>query len=134
MSVILSGKHGVRVHSRGRMERDGALTLDQGVEEEGKPARRRTWKLVRSGNRISGSITDARGPVTGDVTGGVFHLRYRMADGPSVDESDGDVGPADDDRVPLTKLARSGKRSGKSTKASKPKAATRNSSAARNPG
>ena len=86
VSVILSGKHKVRVQSRGRMERDGALTLDQVVEEEGKPARRRTWRLVRTGNRISGSITDARGPVTGDVTGSVFHLRYRMADGPSVEQ------------------------------------------------
>jgi hypothetical protein len=85
-SVMMSGKHGVRVHSRGRIARDGALILEQVVEEEGKPARRRTWRLVRSGNRISGSITDARGPVTGDVTGSVFHLRYRMADGPTVEQ------------------------------------------------
>ena len=85
-SVIMSGKHGVRVQSRGRIERDGALILDQVVNEEGKPARRRTWRLVRSGNRISGSITDARGPVTGEVTGGVYHLRYRMSDGPTVEQ------------------------------------------------
>lgn len=86
VSVIMSGKHGARVHSRGRIEGDGALILDQVIEEEGKPARKRTWRLVRTGSRISGSITDARGPVTGDVTGGVYHLRYRMADGPSVEQ------------------------------------------------
>ena len=80
--VIMSGRHGVRVHSRGRMER-GTLVIDQRVEEEGKPARNRTWRLTRSGaNRITGSITDARGPVTGEVAGNVLHLRYRLAEGP----------------------------------------------------
>jgi hypothetical protein len=84
--VIMSGRHGVRVHSRGRMDR-GSLVIDQRVEEEGKPARTRTWRLTRSAaNRITGSITDARGPVTGEVTGNVVHLRYRLADGPTVEQ------------------------------------------------
>ncbi len=85
--VIMSGRHGVRVHSRGRMER-GTLVIDQRVEEEGKPARTRTWRLTRSGaNRITGSITDARGPVTGEVAGNVLRLRYRLADGPTVEQT-----------------------------------------------
>jgi hypothetical protein len=85
--VIISGRHGVRVHSRGRMER-GTLVIDQRVEEEGKPARNRTWRLTRSGaNRITGSITDARGPVTGEVAGNVLRLRYRLADGPTVEQT-----------------------------------------------
>jgi hypothetical protein len=87
VSIILSGRHAVRVHSRGRMEKDGALILDQVIEEEGKPARRRTWRLVRaSGNRIAGTITDARGAVAGEAAGNVFHLRYRMLDGVSVEQ------------------------------------------------
>ena len=84
--VMLSGRHGVRVHSRGRMDR-GALVLDQRIEEEGKPARNRSWRLVRSGaNRVTGTITDARGPVTGEVVGNVLHLRYRLAEGPTVEQ------------------------------------------------
>ena len=84
--VILSGRHGVRVHSRGRMDR-GALLLDQRVEEEGRPARRRSWRLVRSGpNRFTGTISDARGPVSGEIAGNVLHLRYRSAEGPSVEQ------------------------------------------------
>ncbi len=80
--VMLSGRHGVRVHSRGRIDRSGALLIDQVVEEEGKPARRRSWRLVRSGpNRFTGSISDARGPVTGEVAGNVLHLRYRLIQG-----------------------------------------------------
>ena len=85
--VVMSGTHGVRVHSRGRIHRSGALILDQTIEEEGKPARSRTWRLVRSAaNRITGTITDARGPVTGDVAGNVVTLRYQLAEGPSVEQ------------------------------------------------
>ena len=86
--VMLTGRHGVRDRSRGRIERGNVLIIDQVVEEEGKPARARSWRLVRdAGNRISGSISDARGPVTGEVAGNVLHLRYRMAEGPSVEQS-----------------------------------------------
>lgn len=84
--IALSGSHRVRDRSRGRMER-GALIIDQVVEEEGKPARRRSWRLVRSGgNKVAGTISDARGPVAGEVTGATLHLRYRLAEGPSVEQ------------------------------------------------
>jgi Protein of unknown function (DUF3833) len=85
--VMLSGRHSVRDHSRGHMDRAGALVLDQVVEEEGKPARRRQWRLVRAGaNRVTGTISDARGPVTGELAGNVLHLAYRSAEGPSVEQ------------------------------------------------
>ena len=87
VKVIASGGHKMRDRSRGRMDAQGALILDQMVEEEGKPARRRMWRLVRSGgNRVTGTISDARGPVTGDVTANSLHLRYRMKEGPSVEQ------------------------------------------------
>lgn len=76
--MVLSGSHKVRDVSRGRLDKSGALILEQMVYEEGKPARRRSWRLVRSGlNRVTGTISDAVGPVTGDIKGNVFHLRYR---------------------------------------------------------
>jgi hypothetical protein len=76
--MTLSGSHKVRDHSRGRLDKSGALILEQIVEEEGKPARRRSWRLVRTGgNRISGTISDAIGPVTGELRGNVLHLKYR---------------------------------------------------------
>lgn len=76
--MMLSGSHKVRDHSRGRLDKSGALILEQIVEEEGKPARRRSWRLVRAGgNRIGGTISDAVGPVTGELSGNVLHLRYR---------------------------------------------------------
>lgn len=85
--VIMSGRHAVRDRGRGRME-GGTLVLEQVVQEEGKPARRRNWRLTRSGgNRVSGTISDARGPVTGEVSGNTLTLRYRLAEGPSVVQS-----------------------------------------------
>jgi hypothetical protein len=78
VQMIMSGSHKVRDVSRGRLDKSGALLLDQMVYEEGKPARRRSWRLARAGgNRITGTISDAVGPVTGEMTGNVLHLRYR---------------------------------------------------------
>jgi hypothetical protein len=78
VQMIMAGSHTVRDHSRGHLDKSGALILEQIVEEDGKPARRRSWRLARAGgNRISGTISDAIGPVTGEMNGNVLHLRYR---------------------------------------------------------
>lgn len=76
--MTLGGSHKVRDVSRGRLDKSGALILDQVIYEEGKPARHRVFRLVRSGpNRISGTISDANGPVTGDIRGNVLHIKYQ---------------------------------------------------------
>lgn len=78
VQMTLSGSHKVRDQSRGRLDKSGALILEQIVYEEGKPTRRRSWRLVRAGgNRIAGTISDAIGPVTGELKGNVLHLKYR---------------------------------------------------------
>jgi hypothetical protein len=87
VSIALSGRHAVSDRSTGRIERGNTLVLEQRLEEEGKPARNRTWRLTRAGdNRITGTISDARGPVTGEVRGNVIHLRYQSAEGPGVEQ------------------------------------------------
>lgn len=76
--LTIGGARKVRDVTRGRLDPSGALILDQIVYEERKPARRRSWRLVRSGpNRLSGTISDAVGPITGVVRGNVFHLKYQ---------------------------------------------------------
>jgi hypothetical protein len=78
VQMTIGGSRKVRDVSRGRLDKSGALILEQMVYEEGKPARRRSWRLVRSGpSRVSGTISDAIGPVTGDITGSVLHLKYQ---------------------------------------------------------
>lgn len=85
--IILSGRHGVRVRSRGRLEADGALRLDQTVDEEGKAPRHRTWRIVRDGpGRIGGTISDARGPIQGEIRGNRLDIRYRSIEGPTVEQ------------------------------------------------
>lgn len=85
--IVLSGRHAVRDHGRGHMDRGGALVLEQVVEEEGKPPRTRSWRLVRIGpDRFAGTISDARGQVSGEVVGNVLHLSYRSVEGPSVEQ------------------------------------------------
>jgi hypothetical protein len=83
--VALSGSHNVLDRGRGWMEGQ-VLVLQQAVQEEGKPIRNRTWRLTRAGNAIRGTISDARGPVAGEINGNIVHLRYSSADGPSVEQ------------------------------------------------
>lgn len=88
VDMMLFGRHAMRDRTHGRIDPQGALLLDQTVEEQGKPARKRQWRLVRMGaNQVTGTISDARGPVTGEFTGGTLHLRYRLAEGPSVEQT-----------------------------------------------
>lgn len=78
LKVVLRHTHAVRVHGHGRRQRDGSLILDQTVEEEGKPATTRQWRLHRVGpGRYAGTLTDAVGPVTAEVRGNRLHIRYR---------------------------------------------------------
>ncbi|MGE0179132.1 MAG: DUF3833 family protein [Sphingomonas sp.] len=85
--IIFSGRQAVRDIGRGRIDSDGALIIDQVVQQEGAEPRRRRWRLVRSGpNRFTGTITDVRGQVAGEIRGQVLHLRYRSMQGPTVEQ------------------------------------------------
>lgn len=82
VAIAFSGSHKVRDRTVGRIDSAGALLLDEVVEEEGKPVRRRSWRLVRrEGGRISGTISDAASPVSGELRGNVLHLAYKSVEG-----------------------------------------------------
>jgi hypothetical protein len=75
------------VASRGRAQPDGAIALDQTIWEEGKPARSRSWRLRQvAPGRYAGTLSDAAGPITGEVRGGRLHLRFAMRGGMDVDQ------------------------------------------------
>jgi Protein of unknown function (DUF3833) len=69
----------VRVESRGAALADGRFRLDQDIfYGDGKTARR-FWIITRlDGGRYSATLSDAAGPVTAEVRGNLFHLRYMM--------------------------------------------------------
>ncbi len=85
--IFLSGTDPIRSVGNGRILADGTLVLDHVVYQEGEPERRRTWRMRRvATGRYTGSITDGRGPVTGEIHGNRFHVTYRTRDGYSVDQ------------------------------------------------
>lgn len=87
LAIVFHRARGVRVHGAGRVEPDGTLVLDQRVEQEGRPATTRAWRIrAVAPGRYAGTLTDATGPVTGEADGPRLHLRFRAAHGIRVDQ------------------------------------------------
>ncbi len=85
--IIMSGTSQVRTLGQGRILADGTLVLDHVVHQQGEPERRRTWRMRRTApGRYSGTISDARGPVTGESSGNRLHITYRTREGHAVDQ------------------------------------------------
>jgi hypothetical protein len=85
--IIMSGTSTVRTQGRGRILPDGSLALDHVVHQQGEPVRRRSWHMRRTGpGRYTGTISDARGPVAGELQGNRLHITYRTREGHAVDQ------------------------------------------------
>lgn len=70
------------VEGRGHVTGDGTIVLDQDVTRGDAPMTHRRWRLHRTGpNAYGGTLTDATGPVVGDVAGNRLHLAFRMKGG-----------------------------------------------------
>jgi hypothetical protein len=73
------------VVSEGRALPDGRFQLDQTIEqrtpgEANASVAKRTWIITRiDATRYSATLSDAAGPVTGEIHGNLFHLKYRFA-------------------------------------------------------
>ncbi len=82
LKVILRKARPVTVRGTGRIDRDGVLTLDQLVTEGDKPPRPRHWRLREvAPGRYAGTLTDARGTVTGVVEGATLRLAFTSTGG-----------------------------------------------------
>lgn len=86
LKVALSEAKAIDVHGDGEVEPDGTLVLDQVVDQEGKSPERREWRIRGAGGRYTGTLTDAVGPVRGDVRGNRLHLAYKMKGGFSAEQ------------------------------------------------
>ena len=77
LRIIFTAPGRVVVHGDGRIAPDGALILDQTIDQPGKARRRREWRIrATAPGRYGGTLTDASGPVTGETTGNALHLRF----------------------------------------------------------
>ena len=87
LKILLSKSRSIRVHSEGRSTPGGTLILDQSISEDGKPASRRQWNIRQvAPGRFSGTLSDAGGPISGDVDGNRLHLSFPMKGGLQADQ------------------------------------------------
>lgn len=82
LTELFSGTKPVHVTSHGVVTPDGTLVLDQVVERADKKPEHREWRIreVAPGH-FAGTLSDATGPVRGDVHGNCLHLRFKMKGG-----------------------------------------------------
>ncbi|MBO9497880.1 MAG: DUF3833 family protein [Novosphingobium sp.] len=82
LKKALSAKQNTYVTGTGTLRVDGHLIIDQVVKIDGEKTQARRWQLheVKPGN-YSGTISDAKGPVTAAVAGNQLHIQYKMKDG-----------------------------------------------------
>ena len=79
MRILFSRAKPFRVQSSGLVRRDGTLVLRQTIRIAGEKPTTREWRLKRAaGNRYVGTLTEAVGPVTGEVSGNRLVLHYTM--------------------------------------------------------
>lgn len=72
---------------RGEIRPDGTLHLVQRVEEDGKPPFDRRWRIRQvAPGRFSGTMSEAKGPVTIEEVGGRYRFRFRMSGSVSVEQ------------------------------------------------
>ena len=105
--MVLKAPQAVRVESVGSIAEDGTLVLRQQIDVEREKPRQRVWRLKRTGPaRYSGTLSDARGPVTVIAERGTIRIRYRSTDGLSVQQwlTPAAGGTAIDNRMTFSKL------------------------------
>jgi hypothetical protein len=82
LKILFRSPQRISVKSRGRIEPDGSLMLVQDIDQQGKSPRTRHWRMRQvAPGRYTGELTDAVGPVEGEVTGGQFRVAYQMKGG-----------------------------------------------------
>lgn len=82
LQVLASRPRTVRVLGAGRLEADETLVVMQQVREGDMPPRERSWRIRQvAPGRYAGTLSDAAGPVTGEVSGNMMRLRFRMKGG-----------------------------------------------------
>jgi hypothetical protein len=82
IKIAFHAPHKLIVDSIGGRNREGEFVLIDNVQEEGKPARKRTWVMRPDGpNHFTGALSDAIGPVDVTVSGSSATIHYTMRDG-----------------------------------------------------
>lgn len=71
----------------GEIKPDGSLVLVQRIYDQGEQPRERRWHMRRVGpGRYSGTMSEAKGPVTVEEIDGKYRFRFRMDGSVSVEQ------------------------------------------------
>jgi hypothetical protein len=85
--ILLRKPAATKSVGHGKMGSDGTMTLVQRVEEPGRPAHERRWKIRRTGaTRFAGTMSDAVGPVTIEEIDGRYRFRFKLKGNLSVEQ------------------------------------------------
>ena len=76
-----------RAIGTGEILPDGSLKLVQRIEDQGQQPRHRRWHMRQvAPGRFSGTMSEARGPVTAEEVDGRFRFRFRMEGNVAVEQ------------------------------------------------
>ena len=82
IKIVFKTAQPLHVVSRGQADGKGGIILDQQVRQGDAPPKTRRWLLKpTSATTLTGTLSDASGPVTGTVKGAVMTLAYPMKGG-----------------------------------------------------
>ena len=82
LKVRFSRGKTMHVIGHGALQDDGTLVLDQTVMTAGDPPKARQWRIHQTApDHYAGSLSDASGPVTLDVTANRLRIRYHAKGG-----------------------------------------------------
>lgn len=87
MKILLKAPIAARSVGEGRIGSDGSLILVQQVIHDGKPQKKRHWRVRRAGDgAFTASMNEAIGPVAIERVGDAYRFRFRMKGQLSVDQ------------------------------------------------
>lgn len=76
-----------RAIGNGEIRDDGTLILVQRVEDQGQQPRERRWRMRKVGpGRFTGTMSEAKGPVTVEEVDGRYRFRFRMEGNVAVEQ------------------------------------------------
>ena len=87
VKIVMKKPFKSRSIGRGEIKPDGSLLLVQRVEDEGKPVHERRWHIreIEPG-KFTGTMSEAKGPVTVEEVGGKYRFRFKMKGNVSVEQ------------------------------------------------
>ncbi len=87
LKIVTKHSQRVLVTGHGLVTSDGGIVLDQDVRRGTASPSHRTWHLHPVGpGRYAGTLSDATGPVRGEVSGNRLHLAFPMKGGVRVQQ------------------------------------------------